>query len=72
MKCPICNSWTSVLETRQNDEFNTIWRRKQCANLHSFTTIEAPTAKRTPRPDAVKKASRDRLKTWQQRQPAKR
>jgi transcriptional regulator NrdR family protein len=37
MKCPECNAWTEVLETRGP------WRRRQCANLHRFNTLETQT-----------------------------
>lgn len=39
MKCPRCNAWAEVLETRTKED-NTVRRRYQCANLHRFTTIE--------------------------------
>lgn len=35
MKCPTCNVWTRVLESR-ND-----YRKRECANLHIFWTHEA-------------------------------
>ena len=38
MKCPICNVWTSVLETR-NKHTVTV-RRRKCANEHIFITEE--------------------------------
>jgi len=50
MKCPICNAWTRTLETRTDESTNEIWRRKECANLHIFVTIEQITAGTTPRP----------------------
>jgi transcriptional regulator NrdR family protein len=34
MKCPTCQVWTDVLETRQGR------RRRQCANGHRFATVE--------------------------------
>lgn len=42
MKCPICGTWTEVLETRNNKN-NTTRRRYECANLHRFTTTETVT-----------------------------
>ena len=38
-KCPRCNVWADVLETRARPD-GTTRRRYQCANLHRFTTIE--------------------------------
>lgn len=39
MKCPICNTWTRVLQTRsvQDSEKR---RRYECANMHRFSTLE--------------------------------
>jgi transcriptional regulator NrdR family protein len=42
MKCPDCKAWTEVKETRQKKD-GTTYRRYQCANLHRFSTHEAPT-----------------------------
>ena len=39
MKCPVCDTWTSVEETRQR--VNGKYRRYQCANLHTFGTMES-------------------------------
>ena len=39
MKCPRCDAWAEVLETRTKED-NTVRRRYECANLHRFTTIE--------------------------------
>jgi transcriptional regulator NrdR family protein len=50
MKCPICGVWTRTLETRTDETINEIWRRKECANLHTFVTLEQVTAGTTPRP----------------------
>lgn len=50
MKCPVCGAWTRTLETRTDATTNEIWRRKECANLHTFITIEQVTAGSTPRP----------------------
>lgn len=38
MKCPACNAWTDVLETRKRS--NGVSRRYECANLHRFTTLD--------------------------------
>lgn len=40
MKCPICNVWVRVVETRSGPN-NTKRRRYECANLHRFTTVES-------------------------------
>ena len=34
MKCPYCNAWSEVTETRQ------AFRRRRCANGHLFKTVE--------------------------------
>jgi transcriptional regulator NrdR family protein len=39
MKCPICNTWTSVITTRESPTFGHT-RRRECANEHRFTTQE--------------------------------
>jgi hypothetical protein len=36
-RCPVCNAWTDLLETRKRDIG--ICRRYECANLHRFSTI---------------------------------
>lgn len=36
MKCPICNADSRVVETRDSGTR----RRRECFNLHRFTTIE--------------------------------
>jgi len=38
MNCPVCNVWTSVLDTR-NKKSVTV-RRRKCANEHIFVTEE--------------------------------
>ncbi len=40
MSCPICNAWTRTLETRTLKSGNTVIRRYECANLHTFKTTE--------------------------------
>jgi transcriptional regulator NrdR family protein len=42
MKCPICNAWTLVKDTRKRENNITI-RRYECANLHTFKTTEQVT-----------------------------
>jgi transcriptional regulator NrdR family protein len=39
VKCPICNAWTEVKDTRVAGEFQTT-RRRECANGHRFSTVE--------------------------------
>ena len=39
VKCPVCDQWVSVLETRARDN-NETYRRYRCANEHRFTTKE--------------------------------
>lgn len=39
MKCPICNAWAEVKETRKRDD-NSKRRRYECGNEHRFTTVE--------------------------------
>lgn len=43
MKCPTCQTYTEVLETRQKRD-GTTYRRYMCANMHRFTTTETPIA----------------------------
>ena len=38
LKCPTCNAWTNVLESRPLK--GSIKRRRECANMHRFTTYE--------------------------------
>lgn len=39
MKCPVCNAWTEVKETRTRKDGEK-YRRYECANLHRFSTNE--------------------------------
>jgi transcriptional regulator NrdR family protein len=39
MRCPTCQTWTEVLETRTRQD-GTRRRRYVCANLHKFNTVE--------------------------------
>jgi len=38
MKCPTCNVWTSVIDTRNKKGYTL--RRRECANGHKFITEE--------------------------------
>ena len=40
MKCPRCNAWAEVLQSREHKFTNTRSRRYQCGNLHRFSTLE--------------------------------
>jgi transcriptional regulator NrdR family protein len=40
MKCPVCNAWVLVKETRTRPA-NVVYRRYECANEHRFITHEA-------------------------------
>jgi len=40
MKCPVCEAWTSVKETRTRKTDGVVTRRYECANLHRFSTEE--------------------------------
>lgn len=39
MKCPVCDAWTRVKQTRHRADGST-YLRYECANLHRFTTSE--------------------------------
>lgn len=39
MKCPVCNTWVVVKETRSRPN-NITYRRYECANEHRFVTHE--------------------------------
>lgn len=43
MKCPVCQAWVSVKETRSRPQNNSTYRRYECANEHRFTTTESVT-----------------------------
>jgi len=52
MKCPTCNAWTSVEQTKNLGDF--VERRRRCANNHTFTTEErVSVAKKRGRPKAI-------------------
>lgn len=40
MKCPVCGTWTWVLDSRPIRSRNARHRRYECANGHRFTTEE--------------------------------
>jgi transcriptional regulator NrdR family protein len=40
MKCPVCNAWTSVKQTRTRKTDGVVTRRYECGNLHRFSTEE--------------------------------
>ena len=42
MKCPECNAWTEVLETKMRDR-GYKYRRYLCANGHRFSSKEVVT-----------------------------
>lgn len=54
MKCPTCNVWVRVIETRNGPD-NTKRRRYECANLHRFTTEER--ILHNPKPTPKEKAA---------------
>ena len=39
MKCPVCDTWSIVKQTKTSPMFGYI-RRRECANEHRFTTRE--------------------------------
>jgi transcriptional regulator NrdR family protein len=39
MRCPVCQTWVQIKETRQKPD-NSIYRRYECANTHRFVTTE--------------------------------
>jgi transcriptional regulator NrdR family protein len=46
MKCPECETWTIVKETRISTG-NTRRRRLECANMHRFSTLETIVDRKT-------------------------
>ena len=38
MKCPECNAWTSVIETRKRP--SGLHRRYECGKMHRFSTLD--------------------------------
>lgn len=56
MKCPHCGAWSDVLSTRDGR------RRRQCANNHRFSTLEAVVQEPLPlrdRDEQILKAVRE-------------
>lgn len=56
MKCPVCGKKTLILETRHDDDTNTVYRRRTCTSGHRSTTLEsvaAVGAKRAPKRSLV-------------------
>lgn len=43
MNCPTCGAASSVLDTRSG-RLGTTRRRRECMNLHQFTSVEIPAA----------------------------
>ena len=39
MKCPVCNVWVELQETRKRA--GGTYRRYECGNLHTFGTMES-------------------------------
>jgi transcriptional regulator NrdR family protein len=39
MKCPVCEAWSIVKQTKKSPVFGYV-RRRECANEHRFTTQE--------------------------------
>jgi transcriptional regulator NrdR family protein len=40
MNCPKCGAWSRVLATREKDNGHLSSRKRECANLHRFSTVE--------------------------------
>ena len=40
MRCPYCDAWTEVKQTRMHPDGKQVRRHRACANLHTFTTYE--------------------------------
>ena len=58
MKCPICNTWTTVEHTKNTGDC--VERRRKCANMHTFTTEEqAMPPKKRGRPKKTKEETND-------------
>jgi transcriptional regulator NrdR family protein len=52
MKCPFCEAWTTIKESRESPIFG-YTRRRECGNQHRFTTQE-----RVVSEDAIKEYKR--------------
>jgi hypothetical protein len=61
MLCPYCGSWTRVLATR------TSTRRRECANLHRFDTVEvlAPRPLASKGAEPLKDRNKQIFRMWQ-------
>ena len=55
MKCPICNAWSIVKQTKKSPTFG-YTRRRECANEHRFTTQEVVVP-----PEDIKQEQQKRL-----------
>lgn len=56
MKCPVCGTWSVVLETKQGEHTPYQRRRRLCSNQHKFSTREYVTrveGVRLPRPGGI-------------------
>jgi transcriptional regulator NrdR family protein len=62
-KCPECNVWTEVIDTRLRSD-GSRRRRYQCGNLHKFWTIEAivpgPSSTATAKTEALQKIEEEK------------
>ena len=58
MKCPQCNAWTEVKETRNRGAY--VYRRRCCANEHCFTTEERFVVKRGAKMECDAPSKRER------------
>lgn len=47
MNCPQCGAWSNVLDTRTG-QYETVKRRRECANGHRFFTFEMLAPARNP------------------------
>lgn len=48
MKCPECNGWAKVMDSRQRDDGSRI-RRYECRNEHRFSSVERVEVQRVGR-----------------------
>lgn len=55
MRCPTCDSWTEVLDTRPG-EHGTTGRRRECANGHRFHSVEIARATYTLAGPAIRRS----------------
>lgn len=54
MKCPVCQAWAEVLESRDKPE-NKTYRRYECANEHKFSTMETVVVLYSRKPAEIRK-----------------